>query len=199
MMKSLNSDNSVSVDAALLQWASAWLKPFSKNIQLMILTALLCMGLVSPSFAHQQKTALTRIIFNSNSGNIEIMHRFYMHDAEHAAGVIFGVRPSLLESASSRQLFSSYVVNNFAMKSTTSAGVASELKLIHLGEEIDGQFLWVYQEVSLQEDIQSLDIINLALRDVWPEQSNMVNIDKLGKIYTLTFNQGSDILRVDFQ
>ena len=62
---------------------------------------LLGLLLMSTSEAHQQKNAVTRILFNENTGNIEVM-RFFIHDAEHAAGLIFGERQMLAESRESR-------------------------------------------------------------------------------------------------
>jgi hypothetical protein len=36
------------------------------------------------AFAHQQKAAETTVLFNKRSGQLEVSHRFYMHDTEHA-------------------------------------------------------------------------------------------------------------------
>ena len=44
-------------------------------------------------------------------------------------------------------LFGSYVVNRFAVALEDSASL-QELTPLYLGEEIDGQYLWVYQEVA---------------------------------------------------
>lgn len=157
---------------------------------------LVLLALPSVGHAHQQKTAVTRILFNENTGNIEIMHRFFIHDAEHAATQIFGERLTLMESAESRELFSSYVMNRFAIQATLGNGQTQALELDYVGEEVDGQFLWVYQELPNDLDIESLSIINLALRDVWPDQSNLVNIERDGKIYSLTFEGNDQELRV---
>lgn len=147
------------------------------------------------SNAHQQKTAVTRLLFNENSGNLEVMHRLFLHDAEHAASVVFGEKQDLIESADSRALLGSYVVNRFAVQATLADGSTHEVSLDYVGEEIDGQFLWVYQEaVGFAEatTAQQLDLINSILRDVWPEQSNLVNLERDGRIRSVTFTQGSD-------
>ncbi len=148
------------------------------------------------SVAHQQKTAVTRVLFNPNSGNIEVMHRFFVHDAEHAATLIFGERQTLMESAESRQLFGSYVRNRFAIEATFENETAQELQLDYVGEEIDGQFLWVYQEIPQGREITALTIVNVALRDVWPDQANLVNIERDGEIYSLEFSGGDDALSI---
>ena len=146
--------------------------------------------------AHQQKNAVTRILFNENTGNIEVMHRFFIHDAEHAAGLIFGERQMLAESRESRELFSSYVINRFSIEASFPEGNSEVLGLSYVGEEVDGQFLWVYQEIPAQDDITAFTIVNLTLRDVWSDQSNLVNIERDGRIYSLTFDGSAEVLTV---
>ncbi len=147
--------------------------------------------------AHQQKSAVTRVLFNPNSGNIEVMHRFFLHDAEHAASLIFGERQTLLESAESRQLFSGYVMNRFAIEVDYVAGASEVLELQYVGEEVDGQFLWVYQEIAQGAEVSAMNIVNLSLRDVWDDQSNLVNIEREGEIYSLSFESGDEELRIE--
>ena len=158
---------------------------------------LLLVGTLELSWAHQQKTATTRILFNSNTNNIEVMHRFYAHDAEEAVSLIFGTIPSIMESSDSRQLFSNYVVNRFAIEATEENGTTTELALTYVGEEIDGQFLWVYQEIPAVQNVTALTVINVALRDIWPDQINLVNIEKDDEIYSLSFVDAVEVLSVD--
>ena len=157
---------------------------------------LLGLLMLSTGEAHQQKNAVTRILFNENTGNIEVMHRFLIHDAEHAAGLIFGERQMLAESRESRELFSSYVINRFSIEASFREGNSEVLGLSYIGEEVDGQFLWVYQEIPAQDDITAFTIVNLTLRDVWSDQSNLVNIERDGRIYSLTFDGSAEVLTV---
>ena len=157
---------------------------------------LLCVLVLSNGEAHQQKNAVTRILFNENTGNIEVMHRFFIHDAEHAAGLIFGERQMLAESRESRELFSSYVINRFSIEASFREGTSEVLGLSYVGEEVDGQFLWVYQEIPAQDDITAFTIVNLSLQDVWSDQSNLVNIERDGRIYSLTFDGSAEVLTV---
>lgn len=159
-----------------------------------ILVSVFTWLLVVPnSFAHEQKTAVTRILFNPASENIEVMHRFLVHDAEHAAGKVFGVGQNLLESAESRELFSSYVINRFSIDAELSTGEAIEMELKYVGAEVDGQFLWVYQETRNIDAIASFTMVNMALRDVWPDQSNLVNVERDGEVYSVLFDAGAEV------
>lgn len=171
-------------------------RAYRKSISLALL-CLLCVLLPSLSAAHQQKTAVTRILFNENTGNIEVMHRFFIHDAEHAASIVFGESQNLMESALSRELFSNYVINRFAVAAEDSAGRSTDLSLDFVGEEVDGQFLWVYQETAQRPDVVALSVVHVALRDVWPEQANLVNVERDGRIYSLSFADSVESLRVE--
>ncbi len=176
--------------------------PGSRRHLVTYLLAVSCLSLAlaaQPGFAHEQRTAVTRILFNPNTGNIEIMHRFLVHDAEHAANLIFGERQTLMESAESRELFGSYVVNRFALEAAFVDGSSGELALDYVGEEIDGQFLWIYQEIEETKEIQSLTVANTALRDVWPDQANLVNIEKEGQIFSLSFVNSVEVLTSDLR
>ena len=121
---------------------------------------------------------------------------YVFDNAEHAANLIFGQREGLLESAESRELFASYVVNRFAIEANPTSADPIELKLEYIGEEIDGQFLWVYQETVNSFEISGLRVFNTALRDVWPEQQNLVNIEKDGEIVSLSFSAATEILSI---
>ena len=168
-----------------------------RTVVLALLIILCCLG-SSLSAAHQQKTAVTRILFNDSTGNIEVMHRFFIHDAEHAAGVVFGEAQNLMESADSRRLFSNYVMNRFSVAAEDSQGQMTELNLQYVGEEIDGQFLWVYQEIGQLQDINALSVVHIALRDVWPDQANLVNVERDGQVHSLSFADSAESLRVEF-
>ncbi|MFT6092791.1 MAG: hypothetical protein ACJA2Q_000680 [Pseudohongiellaceae bacterium] len=155
--------------------------------------------MISGSFAHEQKTAVTRIVFNPANENIEVMHRFLVHDAEHAAAKVFGVGQNLLESAESRELFSSYVINRFSIEAELASGEVIAIALNYVGAEVDGQFLWVYQETSIIDSIESFTMVNMALRDVWPDQSNLVNVDREGEVYSVLFDGGAQVKRLSLK
>mgnify|MGYP000103148218 CR=1 FL=1 len=59
-----------------------------KNVFIGLATALLFVS--QCAVAHQQKTSISKVLFNQRTSNIEIMHRFRVHDAEHAVKHIFG-------------------------------------------------------------------------------------------------------------
>ena len=146
-----------------------------------------------PALAHQQKEAITRVLFNARTGNIEVMHRVLLHDAEHAMQRRFGTTFDLIGRASDRDAFERYVHGRFSLSDQT--GMA--LTLAPVGSELDHDYLWVYAETAIPDGLSSLTITHDVLRDVWATQSNLVNVERDGKIRSAVFNGGQPEITMD--
>lgn len=160
-----------------------------------LLVLLAWTGLTGAALAHQQQAALTRVLFNPRSGNMEVMHRFLVHDAEHAVRQLLDPKADLIASAEAREQFAAYVLERF----TLLGSEGNPLALQYVGQEIDGIFLWVYQEMPIPAALPSLSVIHNVLRDLWPEQNNLVNIERDGRVQTLNFNGNTEWLSVSFE
>jgi len=144
------------------------------------------------AYAHQQKAAITQVLFNPRTGNIEVSHRFYLHDAEHAVRLLFADEADIFGSKDTQAAFADYVAATFQM--ATEAGEALPLQL--LGYEIERQFLWVYQEVPAPAELESLVLLHQSLTGIWPDQLNTVNVERSGAVQTVTFTGDSQPGRV---
>lgn len=145
--------------------------------------------------AHQQKTAISTVLFNPRTENIEIMHRFRVHDAEHAVKDIFGKDADIIDSKETQQQFGEYVNQRFNL----FANETQQLPLKMVGVELDGKFFWVYQETTQPTKLNNLRIRHDALRDLWPEQVNTINVEGKGKLQTLTFSDSVELLTLTFE
>lgn len=144
--------------------------------------------------AHELKTALSKVLFNPRSGNIEVMHRFYVHDAEHGVKQLFDKNADLLNSEQTQQLFNGYVSDHFSIAWLSGEPVPLTL----VGGQLDGRFYWVYQEAAIPAEIAGLRIKHNALQGLWPAQINTVNIEGRGAIKTLSFDSKTDWQQVSF-
>jgi hypothetical protein len=144
--------------------------------------------------AHQQKMAITTILFNPRTQNLEVMHRFDLHDAEHAVREIFDGDADIMRSKETQSDFTKYVVERFAVYDMRK----SELPLSFVGTELEGQHFWVYQETPAPTDLNGLYIQHNALRDIWQQQTNTINVEGMGDIQTLTFTDSTELLSVEF-
>ena len=160
----------------------------SRLVPTLLLPALLLSAvLISavPLSAHQQKESVTRILFNPRTGNIEVMHRFVLHDAEHAVRKLFGGNADILADAAVRKRFEKYVHERFSLQDQDG----NVLVLAPVGHEIEGRFLWVYAEVSIPAELTALTLSHDALLDVWPDQVNLVNVERDKKVRSALFDQ----------
>ena len=144
-------------------------------------------------WAHQQKEAITRVLFNPRTGNIEVMHRFLLHDAEHAVKELRLGEANILGSQQDREFFAGYVNQHFSMNDQQG----HVLSLSPVGHEIEGRFIWIYAETPIPENIGSMTVRHDALIDVWPQQVNLLNLEHNGDIKSATFTSGARELTIE--
>ncbi len=154
---------------------------------------LLGLLLAVPTVAHQQKESITRVLFNERTGNIEVMHRFLLHDAEHATRRLFGTKADLLGKPEDCDRFEEYVHGRFVLLDQHG----TPLDLNSVGNEIDGEFLWVYAEAPIPEDLTTITLSHQALREIWPEQTNLVNVERDGSVKSAVFGPGSGEVTIE--
>jgi hypothetical protein len=158
------------------------------------LLAVLLMLVANTVFAHQQKAAETTVLFNKQSNQLEVMHRFYLHDTEHAVQRIFDKSADILDSKETQEAFAQYVTEQFFARDLAD----NPLTLSKVGFEVEGKFFWVYQETSIPDKLTGIKLYNGALRELWPTQVNMVNIEGKGNVRTLYFSENKDWLVAEF-
>lgn len=149
---------------------------------------------VNDALAHQQKMAITTVLFNPRTKNLEVAHRFDLHDAEHAVKEIFDGDADIMKSEKTQADFAKYVVDRFAIYKLDKV----ELTLSFVGTELEGKHFWVYQETPAPEKLSGLYIQHNALRDIWHKQTNTINVEGIGDIQTLTFTDSTELLSVEF-
>jgi len=155
------------------------------NVLLAALVAL-CTSTGQVALAHEQNEAYTTILFNQHSENLEVTHRFSTHDAEHALIQLFGKDADILQNTETQKDFAAYVKLRFQLQN--HAG--ESLMLADVGYEVEGKYFWVYQEMPIPENLSSLRIKMQALQEVWPEQTNYVNVEKDGLTRSVRLGKG---------
>ena len=80
-------------------------------MRILALIVLIMGAFTTNLYAHQQKAAITKVLFNKNTGNLEVMHRFFLHDTEHAVQALFDRSADILNSEKTQQQFADYVVD----------------------------------------------------------------------------------------
>ncbi len=158
---------------------------FAKRSSL-VFCALVALLLSTPStHAHQQKEAYITLLFNDKTGNLEISHRFLIHDAEHIFARLFDTKAlelsgDLLSDEPTQLAFAAYVETQFALADANT----KVLPLESVGYEVDGKHFWVYQETAIPRT-DELKIKHSALHELWPSQTNHINVEVAGAISSL--------------
>ena len=162
---------------------------------LLVIVLMSVSSLYTPAaHAHQIKAAITTVLFNPRTENIEVMHRFNLHDAEHAVKALFNKHADILDDEKTQQEFADYVTEHFALLNNEN----EPLDLSLVGFEVEGKHFWVYQETAQPPALEGLKIRHDALRDLWPTQVNTLNVEGNGPIKTLTFTDNVTLLEVTF-
>ena len=151
--------------------------------------SVLCFG------SSAKKPLFSTVLFNPRSENIEIMHRFRVHDAEHAVKQILGKDADIIDSKKTQNQFGNYVHQRFNLFDSAQ----QHLPLKMVGVELDGKFFWVYQETTQPTKLDNMTIRHDALRDLWPEQVNTINVEGKGKLQTLSFTDSVELLTLTFE
>lgn len=152
------------------------------------LALVMAMLLVSDGVtAHQQKQSFTTLLFNSRTGNLEVSHRFLLHDAEHVLGSLFEEKSDLVADPQSRSRFAQYIEQYFNLQDENRQALA----LHTVGNEVEGKYFWVYQEISAP-DAKRLWVRHTALQEVWPRQINYVNVEKGSGVQSLRITNAQE-------
>ncbi|WP_394175101.1 DUF6702 family protein [Thalassotalea litorea] len=153
----------------------------------------LIMAIISfHSAAHQQKEAYTTVLFNERTANLEVSHRFYIHDTEHALAHLFKGKADIISDQQTQQRFADYIQQKFRLLNQDK----QLLELGSVGFEVEGKFFWVYQEIPQPENLEALYIQMQALQEVWPAQINQVNVERNGKTKAVRINNEDEWLKL---
>lgn len=138
---------------------------------------------------HQLKAAQTSVALSPATGLVEVIHRFYVHDAEHAVGQLGKLTGDIHRDAQLRNAFARYVAQRFTLVDHEG----HSLPRVLVGTEIDGDFLWVYEEMPGGAWPRIAKVRHDSLQELWPEQENRVNVHTEGGLRTVVLRAGDGL------
>jgi hypothetical protein len=136
------------------------------------------------AFAHRAQSCFTTIEWNAHASTLEVVHRLHGHDAEVALVQQAGAAGDDVDITKVRNQARTaiYIEQRFKLK----AGGA-EIPLGVVGAEMQDDSVWLYREARMAAAPASLTIEDGILRDVFQNQSNMVNIRIGPRVHSLIF------------
>ena len=156
-----------------------------------VFIALLGVVLTLPALAHRYFFGLTEVSSNLNTGAVEFVHQYTLHDVQHALSKLTGERFSL-DKENAEAVLKRWVTDNFSVKNVDG----KKVELTWVGFEADYQKIWVYQELPAQKNLCGWEVSNTLLFDTFSAQVNTINIvDEYGnRSLILTDENRTDII-----
>jgi hypothetical protein len=159
-------------------WASALVLGFS-------------LGLVAAdATAHRMNAALSIIEINGRTGELELIHRLYAHDLEHAIDLgAAGIR--YFETEAGKRALKSYTEANFTLKDARGRPVA----LRFIGTELSGDLVYIY--FAGRAPAGKHVLVDSDLLQAYSErQINQVNVRASGQTRSAVFVDGAVAKRI---
>jgi len=151
-----------------------------------------------PLFAftmHKYYLSLTKIEYKENEKLLQVTMRIFIDDLEHTLNSTYDKNFELAlpnESANIDTLINKYISTKFNVK-------INDLKktYIYLGKEYENDVVYLYIELKNIDQINSIEIKNNMLMEMFPEQKNIIklNINKTKKTFLLTNQKDKDLLK----
>ncbi len=151
------------------------------------LVPILFLGLISAS-VHKFHIALYQIELASEKKMLQITSRIHIEDLEKALEKKHKKKIFIEAEKNSAEelLIKEYIINRFSIK------VNEQNKPLNfLSKEIDGDELVCYWNIKNISKINSLEINNSVLIEVFSDQQNLVNVSVLGQKQSYLFTQSS--------
>ena len=146
---------------------------------------LMCCFIIQPleSSAHDFYEGLTRISYNQEKQELEIIHRFSTHDLETIVSEIKGQKVTAIQ-LKFPGLVKQYFIQNFSIWNANK-----QIKLTMVGAEPGTETTVVYQIVKGIDKVTGLTIYNNLFIDYFPKQINLLNYQDAETQGTMIFSQ----------
>ena len=133
------------------------------------------MLILATSFTwHKYYVSVTEIKNNKEDSKLEITIKIFADDLQNALDVILG-KPVNIGSENQYPQYDSlqtaYINNNFSIKVD-----GKECTLKKLGQEIEGESIWLYYYIDGVESINTITLKNSILTELYKEQRNVVKV-----------------------
>lgn len=150
---------------------------------------LLLIPLLSSFYAHKYYLSVTEVVYNEDENAIQIITRLFYDDLE---AVLKERYDELLkvDATANQEKLDNYLAKYLTKKvKIVVNGKGQELNF--LGKEYEDDYVVCYIEATGIEAVNSFEIENTLLMDLFVEQKNMVHTEILGKKKSLLLQEGN--------
>lgn len=152
-----------------------------------LLIVLLFLSIGVSANAHKFYTSITDVSFNENSKTLEIIVKLFIDDFEKAIEDSYEKRLYLgteREEFDQNNLIEKYINKHFEVNIKSN-----RVPLSYIGKETDRDYIWIYIEVVKVRSISEISIKNTLLTDLFPDQTNLINLETESGIKSVTLHK----------
>lgn len=145
---------------------------------------------------HEFHLSLTEINHNAEKKNLEIAIKLFTDDLVKGLNQPTSLQSRIGTAAEPPQvneLIESYIRKHFLLKMN-----GKEVVYTYLGKENELDATWCYVEVKNVTKVQTIEVENTALIDVFENQTNMVNLNINGRKKSGLARKGNTSLKFEF-
>lgn len=133
--------------------------------------------------AHKFYVSNTDVSYNEKTRSLEIISRVFIDDMEELLKKRYDKDLYLLKDGEHEKA-DAYLEKYLKNKLNITVD-GKEKQLNYIGKEYDNDQLILYLEAPKVEPFQKITVENLVLSDLFPEQKNVIKVEKNGKIKSL--------------
>ncbi|MCS6969133.1 MAG: hypothetical protein RMJ44_10600 [Cytophagales bacterium] len=128
---------------------------------------------------HPIHISLCEIRFNPSSKQLEITHKIFIDDLENALEHHYQLRTYLAtakEHPDSEKLIERYLRQRFECTANNKP-----VQWKYLGREYELDAIWIYLEAEQESPLQSIEVRNSVLLELFDDQINFIQVDSSGE------------------
>jgi hypothetical protein len=166
-----------------------------KNLTRFILPLILVVLLSSFAW-HKFYVSVTQIDYVPNKKRIEITHRIFIDDLEKALEKKYKKKvylTSTKESSDAETLIKNYLKENIKISINKKPQ-----EIVYLAREVEGDVLIFYTKIAISKKINTFEIFNSLLIDIYKEQQNIVHVNINGNKNSFLFTNSETKQKIDY-
>ncbi|WP_333810287.1 DUF6702 family protein [Flavobacterium sp.] len=145
---------------------------------------------------HKFYVSVTQIDYVSNKKRIEISHRIFIDDLEKALEKKYKKKVYL---TSTKELPEAEVLIKDYLKENVKISINKKpQEIVYLAREVEGDVLIFYSKIAISKKINTFEIFNSLLTNVYEEQQNIVHVNINRNKNSFLFTNSDTQQKIDY-
>jgi len=167
----------------------------NKNILRLVLPFFLVILLSSFAW-HKFYVSVTQIDYMPNKKRIEISHRIFIDDLEKALEKKYKKKVYLTSTKELPE--AETLIKNYLKENVKISINKKPQEIIYLAREVEGDVLIFYTKIAISKKINTFEIFNSLLTNIYDEQQNIVHVNINSNKNSFLFTNSDIQQKIDY-